>query len=116
MFGRNPPADPPTLSIGPDAANYVYRTMRDNWRVPTMLSMTGGFIDGAIEPSALILSDAAVLLDPVGGRPLIEKVREAGAVTRAEADLVIDTMEATSRTGDFFWALTFFTVSGRKPN
>jgi len=74
-----------------------------------------GLTDVAVEPTALILTDAGVLLDQAGARRSIEKVCTLGAISREEADMLISTMIAASEAGDFFFSQGCYTASGTRP-
>jgi hypothetical protein len=74
-----------------------------------------GLVDVAVEPTALIQTDAGVLLDRAGARRSLAKAREMGAISSDEFDLLIATMLASSESGDFFFAQGCFTASGTKP-
>jgi SAM-dependent methyltransferase len=96
-------------AIGDDAGNaWMGRELHRRFRA-------AGVVDVAIEPTALILTDASVLLDQAGARRSIEKACALGAISRAETDMLFSTMLASSEQGDFFFAQGCFTASGTTP-
>ena len=97
------------VAIGDDAGHgWMGRELHRRFRA-------AGLTEVAVEPTALILTDAGVLLDQAGARRSIEKVRDLGAISREETELLIATMLASSDAGHFFFAQGCFTASGTKP-
>lgn len=74
-----------------------------------------GLEDVTSEGFVVIITDAATVLDDIGSRRSIERVRDAGAISAAESARLIEAEEAAGFEGRFFAAFTLFLTSGRKP-
>jgi SAM-dependent methyltransferase len=63
----------------------------------------------------LVMTDAAAILDDIGIRASIAQLGAAGAIAPTEAARVLGAIDEAVRADAFFWAITWYTVSGRKP-
>lgn len=69
----------------------------------------------AVEPATEIATDYAAINSVMGFDRGIRTAAEYGVVTRDEAEHWIAYVEEAARAGRFFYAMTFFITTGRKP-
>lgn len=97
----------------------AYRaTFRDSgWtgrRLPRLFR-EAGLVDVTVRPNTIWTTDPSPAMNgwlP----PSIEQAREAGVLTSAEADNLLADIEEVTRSGNYFFAMTWFVVGGRKPS
>jgi SAM-dependent methyltransferase len=71
--------------------------------------------DVTCEGAVAIITDANSVLDGIGRRHTLARLRDAGAISVEECDRLTTAEEASGRAGRYFTAFTLFTASGRKP-
>jgi SAM-dependent methyltransferase len=91
--------------------------VRHGWlgRQLPVLFHQAGLTDVAVFADTSLLTDYATAVEVLRLQETAELSREAGAVSAAEAANWLAEPEQASKAGRFFLALTFFCVSGRKP-
>jgi ubiquinone/menaquinone biosynthesis C-methylase UbiE len=68
------------------------------------------------EGTAVVITDANMLLGDLTLRASLESARDAGAIDPQETARLIEGIEQAGRAGTCFWAMTVFTACGRTPD
>jgi SAM-dependent methyltransferase len=74
-----------------------------------------GLDDVTCEGFVVIFTDAGTVLDDIGRRVALQRVRDVGAISADECARLIAAAEAAGDAGNYFSAFTLFLVSGRLP-
>ncbi|CAA9589965.1 MAG: hypothetical protein AVDCRST_MAG88-4696 [uncultured Thermomicrobiales bacterium] len=74
-----------------------------------------GLTEVGVEPMTEVATDYAAINGVMGFDRGMRTTAEHGVVTRAEAERWIAYVEEAARAGHFFYAMTFFITTGRKP-
>lgn len=74
-----------------------------------------GLEDVTCEGTVVVVTDAKTVMDDMAGRLSTESARDAGAITSAEAEQIIEAAWELDRAGRFTFGIPLYTVSGRVP-